>query len=69
MIPFKKNFIKGWLIYTVVLISAVGQSDPVIHTPISILSQVLFPYGLSQNIEWSSLCHTQVPVDYPFNMQ
>ena len=38
------------------LISAVQQSDSVIH--IYILFHILFHYGLSQDIEYSSLCYT-----------
>ena len=47
------------LIYHVVLISAVQQSDSVIH--ICILFLILFHYGLSQDIESSSLCYTVGP--------
>ena len=35
--------------YNIVLISAVQQSDSVIY--------IVFHYGLSQNIEYSSLCY------------
>jgi len=35
------------LIYKVVIISAVQQSDSVIHAHTSILFQILFPYRLS----------------------
>ena len=41
------------------LISAVQQSDSVIH--IYILFHILFRYGLSQDIEYSSLCYTVGP--------
>ena len=47
------------------LISAVQQSDSVIHTHthiyIHILFYILFHYGLSQDIEHSSLCYTVGP--------
>ena len=42
------------LAYNVVLLSAVQQSDSVIH--IYILFYILFHYGLSQDVEYSSLC-------------
>ena len=42
--------------YNVVLISALWQSDSFIHT--CILSHILFPYDLSQDSEYSSLCYT-----------
>ena len=50
-----------WLIYNVVLLSSVQQSDSVIHMHISILSQIIFPYRLLQNTEKSSLCYTLGP--------
>ena len=43
------NFIEVWLIYNVVIIAAVQQSDSVIHVHTSILSQILFLYRLSEN--------------------
>ena len=43
--------IEVWLIYNVVLISAVHQSDPVIC--IYILFHILFHYGLSQDTEYT----------------
>ena len=42
------------MIYNVVLVSVVQQSDSVIH--IFILFHILFPLRLLQNIESSSLC-------------
>ena len=39
------------MIYNVVLVSGVQQSDSVIHIHISPLFQILFPYRLLQNIE------------------
>ena len=56
---FLVYFIEAWLIYSVVLISAVQHSDSVIH--ICILFHILFHYGLSQDIEYSSLCHRVGP--------
>ena len=44
------------LIYNVVLVSGVQHSDSVIHLSIYIFIQILFPYRLLQNIEYSSLC-------------
>ena len=43
-----------WLINNVVLISAIQQSDSVIHTHVLFLC-ILFHYGLSPDIECSSL--------------
>ena len=40
------------------LVSGVQQSDSVIHTRVSILFQVLFPFRLLHSIEQSSLCYT-----------
>ena len=47
----------------VVVVSGVQQSDSVIHIYVymSILFQVLFPYRLLQNIEYSSLGYTVGP--------
>ena len=45
------------LIYNVVLISAVQQSDSVIHMHISTPFQFLFPYRSLQSTEQSSLCY------------
>ena len=54
--PFSKNyFIEVQLIYNVVLISAVQESDSVMY--INILPQ----YGLSQDTEYSSLCYMVGP--------
>ena len=50
-------FIEVWLIYNVVLDSGVQQHDSVIHIYIHILFHILFHYGLSQDIEYSSLCY------------
>ena len=47
------------MIYNVVLVSGVQQSDSVIH--IHILFHVVFRYGLSQDTEYSSLCYTGGP--------
>ena len=46
---FRKLYFVLWLIYHVVLVSGVQQSDSVIR--ISILFPGLFPYRLLQNIE------------------
>ena len=43
------------MIYNVVLVSGVPQSDSVINIHISILFQILFPSKLLQNIEFSVL--------------
>ena len=53
---FPQYFLKVevWWIYNVVLISAAQHSDSV--TRVYIPFQILFHYGLSQDIEYSSLC-------------
>ena len=48
---FKLIFIGVQLIYNVVLVSAVQQSESVIHLHISILFQILFPHRLLKSIE------------------
>ena len=40
------------------LVSGVQQSDSTLHTHVSILFQILFPFGLLRNIEQHSLCYT-----------
>ena len=74
-LPFFLSFlIEVYLIYNVVLISAVQQSDSVlqytqlyiyIYIYIHILFYILFHYGLSQDIEYSSLCNTVGPCCLP----
>ena len=54
------NIIDVELIYNVVLISVVQQSDSVINTYIHIF-HILFHYGFSQNIEYSSPYYTVGP--------
>ena len=49
------------MIYNVVLVSGVEQSDLVIHIHIVILFQIILPFRLLQNIEESSLCYTVGP--------
>ena len=49
-------FIDVELIYNVVLMSAVQQSDPVIHIYVCMLFCILFHYGLSGDIEYGSVC-------------
>ena len=51
-------FIGEYLIYNVVSVSGVQQSDLVTHINISILFQFLFPYSLLESIELSSLYYT-----------
>ena len=46
--------------YSIVLISALGQSDSVIHT-FAFFFYILFHYGLSQEIGYSSPCYTVGP--------
>ena len=45
------------LIYSVVLVSGVQQTESVIHIHISTLFQILFPYRSLQSTEQSFLCH------------
>ena len=52
-LSFLKNFIEVQLTYNVVLISAVQQSDSVIH--VYILFHILFHYGLSQDFSFFSV--------------
>ena len=54
-------FIEVQLIYNVVLVSGVQQSDSVIHIRIPSLFQILFYYRLLQDTEYSSLCYTVGP--------
>ena len=54
-------FIGVQLIYNVVLVSGVEQSESAIHIHISSLFQMLFPYQSLQSIEQSSLCSTVGP--------
>ena len=54
-------FFEVQLIYKVVLVSSVQQSDSVIY----ILFQILFHYRLLQDIEYSSLCYTVGPCCLP----
>ena len=44
-----------------VLVSGVQQSDSVMHILVSILFQILFPFGLLHNIEQGTLCYTVGP--------
>ena len=59
------SFNEVQLIYKVVLVSGVQQSDSVIHSHVHththILFQILFHYRLLQDIEDSSLCYTVGP--------
>ena len=55
--PFLIYLIDTWLLYNVVLISGVQQSDIYIY----ILFHRLFHYRLLQDIEYSSLCYTVGP--------
>ena len=49
------SFIKAELIYNVLLISAVHQSDSVLHI---ILFYIILQHVLSQETAYSSLCYT-----------
>ena len=58
---FFKSFIGVQLIYNVVLVLGVQQSESVIHIHISTLFQILFPHRPLQSIEQSFLCYTVGP--------
>jgi len=63
-------FIEVLLIYNVMLVSGVQQSDSVIHAHISGFFQILFPYRLLENIQYSSLCYnTRSWLSYLFYIQ
>ena len=49
------------MINNIVFVSGERQSDSIIHIHVSTLFQILFPFGLLQNIEQSSLCSTVGP--------
>ena len=52
------------LIYTVVLVSSVQQSNPVIPIHVSILLLILFPRRLLQNIEFPVLYSSSLLIIY-----
>ena len=43
------------------IVSGLQQSDSVLHIHVSLLFQILFPFGLLHTIEQSSLCYTVGP--------
>ena len=51
-------FFFNLIVFSMLLVSGVQQSDSVIHI---FFSQIFFPYRLLQNIEYSSLCYTVGP--------
>ena len=53
------------MVYNDMLISGVRQSESVIHTHISLLFQIVFPYKLVQKIEYTSLCCTVMDYNFP----
>ena len=58
---FKIQFcIEIQFIYNIMPVSAVQQSDSVIHI-YTLFFYILFHYGLSQDIKYSSLCYTLGP--------
>ena len=58
-----KIFYELFLIYNVVLISAEQQSDSVTH--VYTFLYILFHSGLSEDVEYSSLCYSVGLVIYP----
>ena len=65
---FSQSFIEVYLIYNVVMISAVQQSDSVIHGRTSILFQILFPHRWSQNMGRVLCALEQVPIGHSFHI-
>ena len=57
---FFLDFLKLRLIYHVVPISAVQQSDPGIHIHIQSFSHIIFHHVLSQEIRYSSLLYSRI---------
>ena len=60
------HFMEVWLIYNVILISAVWQCDSIIHTHTHTLTHtysvfILFHYGFTQDVKYSSLCYAVEP--------
>ena len=51
------NFMEVQLIFNIVLVSAIQQNDSVIHI-YTYFFHMIFHYGLSEDIECSSLCYT-----------
>ena len=58
LLSYIYNFIAVQLIYSTVLSFSVQQSDPVIHTHIFIIFQILFSHMSLQNTQQSFLCYT-----------
>ena len=52
------------MVNNAVLVLGVQQGDSVMHTPVPILSQVLFPLRLLQNIEQSSYSRSLVVIHF-----
>ena len=50
----------------VVPISAVQQSDPVIHIDTHSFCHIIFHHVLSQEIRYGSLCYTEIPITFFF---
>ena len=55
---FQLIFIGVWLLYSVVVVSAVQQSESSPHMHIFPLFWIYFTFSLPQSIELSSLCYT-----------
>ena len=47
-----------YLLYNVVLVSAVQQSESVTCVHVPLLPWISFPFKSAQSTEWSSLCYT-----------
>ena len=68
-IHYSTDFFYCSVIYNVMLVSSVKQSNSVTYTHIYILLQILFYYRLLQDIEYCSLCNIIDPACYLFYIQ
>ena len=65
----KKTLFGMWLLYNVVLVSTVQQTESAVLTRVSPLFWISFPFGSLQSTEESFLCCTQVLISYLFYTQ
>ena len=47
------------IIYNIVLVWGIQQSDSIMHRYINVIYYILFHYRLLQDIEYSSLCYSE----------
>lgn len=62
------SYVGAELVYTVVFVSGVRQSDSVTQAHVPPLSQVPSPHGMLQDIEERSLCYTVGLADHLFDL-